>query len=191
MSVKCGHCHEHHDSIDAVMICASNHSFRSAPRKSVTVEAVQDELDKPGPLWGWNDSRPVRPVKPTEVRREERRGTLIEDVNRIGATVPVGRYALQNQTGGANSIQFYHVERPDKGHYRGKTFVKQQLGPNVERIPMAQQRAALLRIAADPAGATQLYGRKLGVCGVCGLSLTNEESRAYGVGPVCRKNMGY
>jgi Family of unknown function (DUF6011) len=191
MSVKCGHCHERHDNIDAVMICASQHGFRVEPRKPVTVEAVQEELDKPGPLWGWNDGRPVRPVKPSEQRREEKRWSDIGDVNKIGATVPVGRYALQNQGGGANSIQFYHVERPDKGEWAGKTFVRQQLGPAVERIPMAQQRAALLRIAADPAGASQLYGRKLGICGVCGSPLTNEDSRAYGIGPVCRKNMGY
>ncbi len=191
MSVKCGHCHERHANSDEVFTCGSQHGFRSAPRQPVTVEAVQEELNKPGPLWGWNDSRPTRPVKPSEERREERRGSLIEDVNKIGATVPVGRYALQNQGGGANSIQFYHVERPDKGRWAGKTFVKQQLGPAVERLPMAQQRAALLRISADPVGASQLYGRKLGVCGVCGLALTNEDSRAYGIGPVCRKNMGY
>jgi hypothetical protein len=182
--VKCGHCHEHHDSIDDIMICASQHGYRSAPRKT-TVEAIQEQLQPVGNAW------PVRPVKPTEVRREERRGNLIEEVNRIGATVPTGRYALRNQGSGANDIQFYHVERPAQGRYAGKTFVKQQLGPAVERIGMAQQRAALLRIAADPAGASQLYGRKLGVCGVCGLALTNEDSRAYGIGPVCRKNMGY
>lgn len=144
-----------------------------------------------GALWGWNDSRPMRPVKPTEERREERRGNLIEQVNKIGAAVPVGRYALRNQGHAANNIQFVHVERPDKGRYQGKTFVKRQLGPALERIPMAEQRALLLRIAADPQGASQLYGRELGVCGVCGIHLTNEESRAYGIGPVCRKNMGY
>jgi hypothetical protein len=150
----------------------------------VTVEAVQEQLQPVGNAW------PVRPMKPSEVKRDQQFGSLIEQVNRIGATVPVGRYAIHNQ-GGVNDISFYHVERPDKGRYKGKTFVKQQLGPNVERIPMGQQRAALLRIAADPAGATQLYGRKLGVCGVCGITLTNEESREYGIGPVCRKNMGY
>lgn len=188
--MKCGHCHEHHANSDEIFTCGSKHGWRSAPRK-VTVEAVQEELDKPGPLWGWNDGRPTRQVKPTEERREDKRWTLIETVNKVGATVPVGRYALRNHGGAANDILFVHVERDDKGRYAGKTFVKQQLGPNVERMPMVRQRDALVRIAADPSGAAQLYGQKMGVCGVCGLALTNEESRAYGIGPVCRKNMGY
>jgi hypothetical protein len=191
MSVKCGHCHERHDDIDAVMICASQHGFRVEPRKPVTVAAVQEELDKPGPLWGWNDGRRVRPVTPSEERREDKRWSLIETVNKVGATVPTGRYALRNQGGAANDILFVHVERPDKGQYAGKTFVKQQLGPNLERMSMVRQRDALVRIAADPSGAAQLYGQKMGICGVCGTALTNEESRAYGIGPVCRKNMGY
>lgn len=180
--MRCGHCHQSHDTSAQVMLCGKRHDFKTAPR--IPLEAIQEQLEPVGNAW------PVRPVKPTEVRREERRGNLIQEVNELGARVPVGRYALRNTTG-PNNISFYHVERPDNGRYAGKTFVKQQLGPNVERIPMAQQRAALVRIAADPAGAFRLYGRTLGVCGVCGLTLTNEESRAAGIGPVCRKNMGY
>jgi len=32
-----------------------------------------------------------------------------------------------------------------------------------------------------------LYGTELGECGVCGRTLTDEKSRAYGIGPVCRE----
>ena len=35
------------------------------------------------------------------------------------------------------------------------------------------------------------YGRELGVCGVCGRTLTDENSREAGIGPVCAVNMGW
>lgn len=178
--MKCGHCKGEHTLVAEVRACAN-----------VSVEASQEELQPVGALWGWNDNRQMRPVKPSEERREERRGTLIEQVNRIGLTVPVGRYALRNEGGSANDIQFIHVERPTKGQYAGKTFVKRQLGPNLDRIPMAQQLTLLTRIATDIQGAMRLYGLELGICGNCGLPLTNEVSREYGIGPICRKNMGF
>ncbi len=43
----------------------------------------------------------------------------------------------------------------------------------------------LAGILVDPRAATVLYGRELGVCGVCSRTLTDESSRAAGIGPVC------
>jgi hypothetical protein len=34
------------------------------------------------------------------------------------------------------------------------------------------------------------YGLKLGVCGRCGLTLTNEVSRSIGFGPICCEALG-
>ncbi len=39
---------------------------------------------------------------------------------------------------------------------------------------------------ASPETAMALYGQTLGYCGRCGRSLTDETSRALGIGPVCR-----
>lgn len=39
----------------------------------------------------------------------------------------------------------------------------------------------------DLKAAQVLFGREIGQCGVCGRSLTDEESRAQGIGPVCRE----
>lgn len=36
--------------------------------------------------------------------------------------------------------------------------------------------------------AMKLYGQKIGRCGHCGLRLTDEVSRAYGIGPICRRD---
>lgn len=33
---------------------------------------------------------------------------------------------------------------------------------------------------------SQRYGKETGVCGVCGITLTNPESIALGIGPICR-----
>jgi len=186
--IKCGHCHEHHDNIDAVMVCASNHGFRSAPRKPVSVEDVQAELSKPGPLWGWNDK--VRAVKPTEQRREVAQRDLLDQINKIGATIPVGRYAIRNQTG-PNNLGFYVIERPEHGRYAGKTFVKQQLSDELDRVPRARQLAVLTAIAADIRGAAIRYGHEIGRCAICNRTLTNEESRAAGIGPKCAKANGW
>jgi len=41
-------------------------------------------------------------------------------------------------------------------------------------------------ILADPAEAMARFGRDVGMCGRCGLALTDETSRAIGLGPVCR-----
>ena len=35
------------------------------------------------------------------------------------------------------------------------------------------------------------YGREIGRCGVCHRTLTNEESRMAGIGPVCREKSGW
>ena len=54
--------------------------------------------------------------------------------------------------------------------------------------PKARQ-AVLDGIAAD-ADALARFGQELGICGNCGRDLTDEESRALGIGPVCRQNLG-
>lgn len=107
-----------------------------------------------------------------------------------------GCYAVTNAEG---TLTFIQIDRPDKGTWAGWSFVRQQLGPNIHR--MGAQRPGgtykgiwptlLRKIIADPQGAMRRYGLELGRCGHCGLELTNEESRAYGIGPVCRKALGW
>ena len=52
-----------------------------------------------------------------------------------------------------------------------------------------QAHAILDRLAEmsdeDIAAATALYGQELGHCGICGRELTDEDSRARGIGPKC------
>lgn len=96
--------------------------------------------------------------------------------------LPEGRYAVPTEPGAENKLAFYNVTE------RG-VFI--QLGSALHAIPEAVEQAVIAKILLDPAEAARTYGREIGRCGVCGLKLTNDVSRAYGIGPVCRKNTGW
>jgi hypothetical protein len=104
------------------------------------------------------------------------------------AEVPAGRYAVEID----GTVRFYAVDRPETGRWAGWTFVERQVSDDFMRISKGEQARALEAIReAGFAEASKLYGRELGVCGVCGRTLTNEESRAAGIGPKCASNSGW
>lgn len=121
-------------------------------------------------------------------------------VERVTTLPSAGRYALPTGDGGAsNELAFWVVSRPTEGRWAGWTFLSQQIGPNEQRAgavrpdgtPTAATSVSVLeRIAEDEREAMQRYGREIGVCGVCGLALTNEDSRRVGIGPVCLAKLG-
>lgn len=102
--------------------------------------------------------------------------------------VPVGRYAVEIN----DTLMFVKVERPEEGRWAGYTFVTRQLGN--EFVKVSRQQSTAILVAIRKAGyekAMTRYGRELGVCGDCGRKLTNEESRAAGIGPICRAKNGW
>jgi hypothetical protein len=106
----------------------------------------------------------------------------------LEAQVPAGRYAIRSADTG--TVRFYRVDKPTKGRWAGRTFVKVQASDDLFPIYGARERAEVLRaIAADVRAASVLYGRELGRCGVCGRTLTDEQSRAEGIGPVCASKL--
>lgn len=106
--------------------------------------------------------------------------------------VPAGRYAIDTLEGAANELAFYKVDRPTTGRWAGYVFVNRMVGGNPD-VPVKGQAAKniLARIAEDAKGAAIRYGHEIGECGRCGIELTNDESRAYGIGPDCRKKLGW
>jgi hypothetical protein len=101
----------------------------------------------------------------------------------VDSTVPAGRYAITGQDG---TTDFYRVDRPTEGRWAGYTFVKLQISDEYQRVPMRNCQGILDRIAAaGPEQASKRYGKELGHCGVCGRTLTNNESIDRGIGPVC------
>lgn len=103
--------------------------------------------------------------------------------------VPAGRYAV---TGNDGQTVFVKVDRPTEGQWKGRIFVKIQAGDELHRTERSAADALLGKIATAGAQEAMLrYGREIGSCGHCGRTLTNEESRAAGIGPVCRDKMGW
>lgn len=92
-----------------------------------------------------------------------------------------GRYAVT--LAGEDKIRFFRVKN---GHKPGVTFVDEQASDDLWPVKSPARRAAILAtIAADPT-ALAGYGQELGVCGRCGRTLTDEASRAAGMGLTCR-----
>jgi hypothetical protein len=102
--------------------------------------------------------------------------------------VPAGRYAVEVD----GALGFFRVDRPAEGRWAGRTFVSVQASDEFYPVRARARRARVLAaIAADPAAASARYGQELGVCGVCGRTLTDATSRQIGIGPICRERMGW
>lgn len=64
-----------------------------------------------------------------------------------------------------------------------------QFTPSRECAPA--QQAEVAAVLADPMGAAESYGRLTGNCCICSRLLTDPESVARGIGPVCARRFGW
>lgn len=103
--------------------------------------------------------------------------------------IPDGFYATPCRTGN-NDLDFWKVHVTDKGYRR----VKRVIGGGDERSPRvldiskqesAAALGAILRTGIDKA--SEDYADSQQRCMRCGLQLTDDESRAARMGPVCRE----
>jgi len=101
--------------------------------------------------------------------------------------VPAGRYAIEVD----GVVKFYRVDRPTEGRWAGYTFVKVQASDDLHPVRGTAAQGILKAIAVDPREASLRYGREIGSCGVCGRTLTDEDSRNAGIGPVCASKTGW
>lgn len=53
------------------------------------------------------------------------------------------------------------------------------------------EAAAVLKACSDPEQAAVAYGKAWSVCCICNQTLTNDESIARGIGPICASNYGW
>jgi hypothetical protein len=101
-------------------------------------------------------------------------------------TVDRGYYAIPSLTGN-NDLDFFFVHLKN-----GKKEVLRVLGGQAPfRVSDAETKRiveALVSLSTDELTEAQArYGRELGVCGKCGRHLTDEASRARGLGSECAK----
>lgn len=107
----------------------------------------------------------------------------LDGYGEVAAQVPAGRYAV---TGDNGQTVFLRVDKPTDGRWAGRTFVAVQAGDELHKAYGAPALGLLRKIVADtPEAACIRYGHELGECGRCGRTLTDEASRAAGIGPVC------
>lgn len=101
--------------------------------------------------------------------------------------VPAGHYATKSLTGN-NDYDFWRVDRPEQGQWAGRTFVKRVIGGKpdspVRGRTLFAALEAILAEGVDVCGTR--YGTELGQCRKCNRHLTDETSRALGIGPDCR-----
>lgn len=100
------------------------------------------------------------------------------------------RFAVPTEDGAINNLAFWWITR-GRGDREGMFFLRQVIGgqgPVRVRMTPEAMIAVARKALVNPAEAMATYGREIGSCGRCGRELTNEISRAAGIGPECRKH---
>lgn len=102
--------------------------------------------------------------------------------------VPVGSYAIDGSADATNEIMFVEVWVGRTGEVR----VSQQVSDSRVTMPRNATAGILDRIMdAGVEASMARYGHEMGECGACHRKLTNDESRARGIGPVCAAKRGW
>lgn len=154
-NIKCGHCHEYHQSTAEVRECSGVTTDRYHGPQSPESRGIVQDHRQPSP---------------------------------VAHVVLEGRYAVEID----GVLKFFKVDKPTEGRWAGYTFVKVQASDDLYNIRDRAYRERILAIIAeDPQGAMLRYGKEIGKCGHCGRTLTNEDSRERGIGPICADKMGW
>lgn len=107
--------------------------------------------------------------------------------------LPSGRYAVLGlDDDEPYRVRFFKVDNVTEGKWSGYTFVKEQASDEFHPVKSKERRERILNaILKDPETAMLLYGQELGKCGHCGRTLTDEDSRARGIGPICAGKVSF
>lgn len=106
------------------------------------------------------------------------------------ANIPAGYYAVTGKDG--TTVRFFKVKVRKYGEREYRFidelvaqggFTKDEL--REVRLNKEFGTKLLAYIATHPAKFSQAFGHALGVCGVCGRTLTDDQSIAAGIGPIC------
>lgn len=183
--ITCGNCKNVHGSADAVRNCYRNSDWMKGQTPKVASAGIGSGV--PITKWAKHNQRSAASPVVTLVSQEEARAIMAPP-----AKLPAGCYALEDPDHDG-TVRFYDVSygKPG-GRWEGYTFVTHHVGPAEYPVRNRESRNAILsRISKNPAEAMARYGHAIGKCGKCGLRLTNDESRARGIGPICADKLGW
>jgi hypothetical protein len=154
--IHCGHCHNVHATLSEVKACSQS-THQAIFVASATLQA--------------SAALPSKPMATAKV------------------TVPDSKYALRDLAGASNAVTFFEVKTPSKGKWAGFTFVTRLVGHPGSFVQYPVKGAAkaivLQKIAEDPKAAAFLFADEFSVCARCLSPLTDDHSRAMGLGPTC------
>ena len=158
----------------------------AAKRTAVTVDASKIEqafatarqrATRPGMVGVW--------MRPIQLQSGAKAAELVEPELRSQWLRENGR-RITFQAGTAKWDGFIFVQEGDQklGHITGGQFK-----PKFECTDA--QKAAVLDVCSNPAQAALAHGKAWSLCSVCGRTLTNDDSIARGIGPICAENFGF
>lgn len=195
MAIKCGSTGHSHETVAQVRACQLGGTL-SAPVPATGGSVVMDRLQREIPEAvaepigkAIDEGRPsfqaarlfIEGFKDAQ-RKAPAPGAPVADAPAL-PDVPAGRYALRTD----GIVKFYILDRPESGRWAGYVFLKAQASDEKYPIKNLTAKAEILgRISEGIEGAQKLYGQELGRCYACGRTLTDETSRALGIGPDCR-----
>jgi len=107
--------------------------------------------------------------------------------------LPDGRYGVKNVPGHKNKVSFFQLRTPKEGDWAGYQFIDQIVGHGKRYGVKEADTRKKIRDLIKKQGINeclQLFGQEFGHCGRCGRELTDDTSRAWGIGPDCRKILG-
>jgi hypothetical protein len=120
-------------------------------------------------------------------------GTVSREISRalsvLEAQVPSGRYAIVAE----GATKFYKIDKPKQGRWAGYVFIKVQASDEFHPVKNRNARVDVLHaiVSQGVQESMERYGRELGVCGHCSRTLTDPESIARGIGPICAGKLGW
>jgi len=126
----------------------------------------------------------------TKARGLPRRDSQFSQLKEVLPDVPDGYYAIDID----GTVKFYRLDTgKDTGRWAGFRFLSVQASDDFHPIKGLDTKRRVLEaiLKQKPEEAAKRYGIEIGSCGVCGRTLTDETSRAYGIGPVCRDKTGW
>lgn len=183
MSIKCGHCGGQHESVKEVRECSTVNFDHSIEAPALMPDSMDEERSLGDPWEGAIETAPgvwsPGPAAYLEARRNPPRDPVAPPpaapTSQFAApeVVTEGFYALEDdiykvipsRTGG----RFYAMRLEPNGKFQYAKGAIYNITPE-------------MRLTLDSAKA---FGHKTGRCGCCGRELTNPDSIAAGIGPIC------
>lgn len=166
-SIKCGSCRGTHGSVGEVRAC---HAPARLPAANGVGSVLVDQ------------------------------GLTSDDLAALRTQFVTYQHSINSRLGyyavvlpGETALRFFRVNTPTQGRHVGKAFLDEQASDDLYPV-RNRARCALVYTAillSPPRVAQERYGQELQFCGRCNQALTDETSRARGIGPDCWDAMGF